>query len=80
MRLWILDAGTAFSALLSMLMFPAALMLGLGLLFWYRGHLQQDEERLRLGRLLTMLGAIFLGILLITSNFLLELLARAARS
>lgn len=79
MSYWILDAGTAFSALLSVLLFPAVVMLALGLLFWYRGYQQQDEERRRLGRLLTMLGAIFLVILLITGNFLLDLLARGAK-
>lgn len=72
--LWLLDAGTAFSALLSFLMFPAVVLLSAGLLYWYRGYQFQNEDRLRLGRMLTMLGAIFLVILLITSSFLSGLL------
>lgn len=73
---WLLDAGTAFSALLSMLMFPATVILALGIFFWYKGRQLANEDRIRLGKMLTMMGIIFLTILLITSTFLLEILSR----
>lgn len=66
----VIDAGTAFSALLSFLMFPAAVMLLSGLFFWYQGIQSGAEDKKRSGRLLTMFGIVFIVILLITSNFL----------
>lgn len=74
--LYLLDAGTAFGALLSMLMFPATVMLALGIYFWYNGRQMANDDRIRLGKMLTMMGVIFLVILLITSNFLMEILLR----
>lgn len=73
---YLLDAGTAFYALLSMLMFPATAMLALGIFFWYRGRQLANDDRMRLGKMLTMMGVIFLAILLITSTFLMEILNR----
>lgn len=70
----LLDAGTALAALLSLLMFPATSMLVLGIFLWYRGRLLANEDRLRLGKMLTMMGIIFLTILLITSGFLNQIL------
>jgi hypothetical protein len=70
----LLDAGTALAAFLSLLMLPATLMLALGIFLWYRGRLQSNEDRIRLGKMLTMMGIIFLTILLITSGFLNQIL------
>lgn len=72
----LLDAATALVALLQLLMLPAVLMLAAGLWLWYFGHQQCIESRLRMGRMLTMMGIIFLVILLVTSQFLLSMPAR----
>jgi hypothetical protein len=49
-----------------------------GLVLWYRAHQQQLARRIRAGKMLTMMGAILLAILLITSSFLQMLLSRQA--
>jgi len=67
--IYFLDARTALEAFLSLLMLPAAIMIGLGLFFRNRGAMQQNEDKLRLGKMLTMFGLVFLIILLICTWF-----------
>jgi succinate dehydrogenase/fumarate reductase cytochrome b subunit len=68
--MYLLDAQTALDALLSLLMLPAAVMIGIGGFFWDRGATQQNEDRVRKGKMLIMFGAILLVILLVCSWFL----------
>ncbi len=68
--IYFLDARAALNGLFSLLMLPAVFMIVLGLRFWYRGAQQQQEDRLRMGKMLTMFGAVFFIILLICSWFL----------
>jgi hypothetical protein len=60
----------ALFTFLSFLMLPAILLLFFGLRSWYIGWQQDDEDRLRLGKMLTMFGILFTSIIIICSYFL----------
>lgn len=74
--MYLLDGGRALYATLTLLLVPAAGMLVGGVVLWYRAHQQRLPRRVRAGKMLTMMGAILLAILLITSAFLQMLLSR----
>jgi membrane-associated protease RseP (regulator of RpoE activity) len=74
--IFLLDGGRAFYATLNLLVLPAAGMLVAGVVLWYRAHRQRLPQRVRAGKMLTMMGAILLVILLIISGFLQMLLSR----
>lgn len=57
------DAINAFSALIKLLFLPATLILGFGIYWWYQGHQLRHTDKLRLGKMLTMFGIIFMVIL-----------------
>jgi hypothetical protein len=66
---WLLDVRTAFGALLSLITVLAVAMLAIGGWQWYIGHLTGQNEKLRLGRLVTMFGVVLLVIAFIVSYF-----------
>lgn len=57
------DAINAFAALIKILFLPAAVMLGVGIYWWYQGSKLRNKDRLRLGKMLAMFGIIFMVIL-----------------
>jgi hypothetical protein len=65
-----LDGGRALYALLTLLSVPAVWLLGTGIYYWVTGAQTLQPDRLRLGKMFTLLGAIFLSIVLITTWFL----------
>ena len=69
MQSWLLDARSAFGALLSLMTVLAAAMLAIGGWQWYKGWQAAQIEKLRLGRLITMFGVVLLVIAFIVSYF-----------
>jgi uncharacterized membrane protein YidH (DUF202 family) len=66
---WLLDARSAFGALLSLMTMLAVAMLATGAWQWYMGRRAGQNEKLRLGRLITMFGVVLLVIAFVVSFF-----------
>lgn len=60
----------ALYTLLSFLVLPAMIFLIIGIRSWYFGMQQANEDKTRIGKMMTMFGIIFLVILFICSYFL----------
>jgi uncharacterized membrane protein YidH (DUF202 family) len=60
----------ALYTLLSFLVLPALLLMVFGIRSWYFGNQQDNEDKMRLGKMMTMFGTIFTVILFICSYFL----------
>ncbi len=60
----------ALYTLLSFLVLPAMIFLIIGIRSWYFGMQQANEDKTRIGKMVTMFGIIFIVILFICSYFL----------
>jgi low temperature requirement protein LtrA len=60
----------ALYTFLSFLVLPAVLFMIFGVRTWYYGKLQENQDKIRMGKMIAMFGIIFIVILFICSYFL----------